>query len=110
MRKRWIPGSLSRPRIYREPGYEAKRGEDEFYNGIDISMLLDGKRDPSLEDSQELLGVAAASPTIETSRTALEAVVSQGSEEGRHHGERPCLGLPIFTNHGRRGVLWYNSF
>ena len=49
-----------------------ERGEeDELCDGIDISMLLDGEKDPSLEDSwEELLGVATASPAIETSRAA----------------------------------------
>ena len=62
-------------------------------------LLLDGEKDPLLEDSQEeLMGIATAPPAIATSRATLAVAVGQGSEEGRQYSERPCQGLPTFTN------------
>ena len=75
--------------------------ENELCDGIDIIMLLNRKKDPSFEDSQEeLLGVATAPPTIETSGATLAVPSSQGSEEGRQNGGRLFQRLHTFISHG----------
>ena len=74
---------------------------DSISDDIDEDMMLGGKMDPPLDSQEELLGVALALPASETNGATLGVANSEGRKERRRNGERPCQGLPTFSDSDR---------